>query len=643
MKSALHRFLFILLILLLGLGLRSVHADELVEELWSIVHVDGVKSGHVHTTVHRVQEDGQTLIKTFYEAEMTMLRGGTPLDIEQTVEMFETEDGKPIRFTMVMKQGGLPIEISGLIKDGKYIRTQTVMGQEQASEFGFDAGTIGLHGLELLMQKNWKENAIAYTAKVLIPDLPRVGTLSFTSQGKDKTDVLGKEMELNRIDSTIDLLPGAVASTWFDDEMNFKKEELRLPSMTQTSYYVSKEEALAEEVEIAKLPDIMTKTFIRPDHPIAHPRGVRSATFILKPKEQEIPLLPVQDTIQTTVERQEDGSILLKVRAVAPEGETVGLPVEAPDLKEFLEPNIFLQCNDPDILAEAKRIVGDEKDAYQAAKKLESWVYEHIDKKSLDVGFASAKEVFTDRKGDCTEHGVLLAAMARSVRIPSRVATGVEYVFGIFGWHMWTEVWVGEWVPLDATLAFPYVDATHIKFFQSSLKEGTLDEAFLAMVGVLGNVDIEVVDYVLDGETIKPGDPSAQPVVDGNRWSHPVLGVSLEKPEGWTFDEGDTKTLVYIRPPEWAHGKAQIRAKATALSYDSTVETIVEALTAQAKVKERRETELGGHPAIYVDLGESVFVITQPTDTLYGFELENPTDELRNLFEEFLKTVKIKN
>src|SRR5262249_18456864 len=103
-----------------------------------------------------------------------------------------------------------------------------------------------------------------------------------------------------------------------------------------------------------------------------------------------------------------------------------------------------------------------------------------------------------DLQGDCTEHAVLLAAMARARQIPSRIAVGLVYVAGAtsFGGHMWTEVYInGTWVPLDATLGQGGIGADHIKFADSSFAdEGALPplSTFLPLVSVLGKMQIEI-------------------------------------------------------------------------------------------------------------------------------------------------------
>jgi hypothetical protein len=76
-----------------------------------------------------------------------------------------------------------------------------------------------------------------------------------------------------------------------------------------------------------------------------------------------------------------------------------------------------------------------------------------------DQGFEFASEAATVLRGDCTEHAVLTAALARSLGLPARVALGIAVIrkpdesFGAYG-HAWALVLEdGRWVIADAALA----------------------------------------------------------------------------------------------------------------------------------------------------------------------------------------------
>jgi transglutaminase-like putative cysteine protease len=72
--------------------------------------------------------------------------------------------------------------------------------------------------------------------------------------------------------------------------------------------------------------------------------------------------------------------------------------------------------------------------------------------RSFDV----ASQVATLKTGDCTEHAVLLVALARAYGLPARVAIGtlfarVDGELGAFG-HAWAEIYRdGAWRVVDAT------------------------------------------------------------------------------------------------------------------------------------------------------------------------------------------------
>jgi hypothetical protein len=79
------------------------------------------------------------------------------------------------------------------------------------------------------------------------------------------------------------------------------------------------------------------------------------------------------------------------------------------------------------------------------------------------------------------------------------------YGGGIFGYHMWPEVYVGRWVGLDAKWLAKdkqsgeyYTDATHIKFGESALDENIFKEMVQAISEIIGKIKLEVVDYRVD-------------------------------------------------------------------------------------------------------------------------------------------------
>lgn len=88
--------------------------------------------------------------------------------------------------------------------------------------------------------------------------------------------------------------------------------------------------------------------------------------------------------------------------------------------------------------------------------QLEHFVFEHIANKSYSRSFDLASRVAATGEGDCTEHAVLLAALARAHGFPARVVLGnliLDLDEGLFAFgHAWTEIHTDDdWQIFDAT------------------------------------------------------------------------------------------------------------------------------------------------------------------------------------------------
>jgi transglutaminase-like putative cysteine protease len=152
---------------------------------------------------------------------------------------------------------------------------------------------------------------------------------------------------------------------------------------------------------------------------------------------------------------------------------------------------------DPMIIQTAQRVTQNTADAWVKATRIQKWVARNLQNKNFQVGFAPASEVMRNLSGDCTEHGVLTAAMCRAVGVPARVVVGLVYVdeLGGFGYHLWNEVYVNRrWVAIDATFDQEAVDAVHVKLSDSSLDGVAPFEVFLPIIRVLGKMTLEPIE-----------------------------------------------------------------------------------------------------------------------------------------------------
>lgn len=170
-------------------------------------------------------------------------------------------------------------------------------------------------------------------------------------------------------------------------------------------------------------------------------------------------------------------------------------------MSRYLQETPWLEITDSNVQRMSREAVGDETDALAAARKIETYVADRIADKGLGTGFATAAETARQLAGDCTEHAVLAAALARAAGLPSRVVCGLAYGGPMAGdtrarfyFHMWAEVYVGQWLPIDPALGS--FDATHITFVDSDLaRPDAIMDISSAVLQLPKNVEI-TVDHV---------------------------------------------------------------------------------------------------------------------------------------------------
>jgi transglutaminase-like putative cysteine protease len=129
-----------------------------------------------------------------------------------------------------------------------------------------------------------------------------------------------------------------------------------------------------------------------------------------------------------------------------------------PELAGALEPGLIVDAGDPSIRAFAERAAAGSDTPAAEALALERAVGNAIRTRDLGTVFGTASQTLRDGRGDCTEHAVLLAACCRARGIPARLVAGIVPNGAQMSFHLWTEVYLGSWIPLDATRGIGSID-----------------------------------------------------------------------------------------------------------------------------------------------------------------------------------------
>lgn len=164
------------------------------------------------------------------------------------------------------------------------------------------------------------------------------------------------------------------------------------------------------------------------------------------------------------------------------------LPLPISEYALLQQASDFVQSDNAQIRKLAQKIVGKEKNSYLAAQKLNKWVFENI-KKVPVVSIPSAMDVLKTKEGDCNEHTVLFSALARSIKIPTKMNVGLAYTDGRFYYHAWPSIYIGKWINIDPTFGQEIADIAHVKFIEGDLTKQ------LDIIKLLGKIKLEVLEF----------------------------------------------------------------------------------------------------------------------------------------------------
>jgi transglutaminase-like putative cysteine protease len=223
------------------------------------------------------------------------------------------------------------------------------------------------------------------------------------------------------------------------------------------------------------------------DRPIPDPASIDRLVLSINNVPEGVTIIASDS--QEVVGPREDISYLVTARRVNPSllisPPYGGFPAE---LEPYLLPSLFIESDDRRMLSRVDKITEGGTTPTEDAEVIMEWVFENVTKKMVDA--TSALDALSSLEGECQAHAHLFAALARARGIPTKVVSGIVYSeeIGGFLFHSWNEVYVGAWVPIDATFGQFPADVTHIAFSEG---EGS---SMIDIIPLIGAISIEVVD-----------------------------------------------------------------------------------------------------------------------------------------------------
>ena len=468
-------------------------------ESWQVIHIDNQRAGYQYGRERVELRDKRKVIVSESDLFFSLNRFGQKLRITTTTRTEETESGDLLRFSFEMKNPpSQPTTTIGVVNGAELELTSTVAGRTDKRRIAWEADAKSPAYPDRRLRAKPLKVGESQTFKVYVPEFNKFSQQHFAADEKRSIKLLdGKEVSLLRVQVSFSAIPENKSKQFVDAGWQTKMMETEMAGLVLRAYDVPRDVAL-QTIAGPEL-DLAINTLVRVALPIIDAHRKKRIVYRVSMKEESPERFFVvgetQQLKRLADKDKTDPAIELTV-TVKPIPPVNSRPVRIDD--KYLAPTRFLQTRDPAVIEHADRATGVETDPSRMATRLEKYVFDKITKKNFSTAMASAAEVAQSLEGDCTEHAVLLTALLRARKVPSRVAAGLVYVESLqsFGGHMWTEAYLaGEWIPLDGTLGKGGIGPAHLKMADSAMDEDAPlpVSTFLPAYQALGKLKIEVL------------------------------------------------------------------------------------------------------------------------------------------------------
>lgn len=510
------------------------------KSLWYVVKLGDRPAGYAWEQTRKVMTSRGPVIKGFSELKLAGQRLGARIELFSSSESEETESGRLLRLSLVMKLSALEMKTQAEVGEKEIIVRTSAGDKEYTQKIVFDESLLGPEGITRLTLSSLKKPGDEIEYFTYLPELNQIIKGKRRAEGREEISLPGfvSPFKTLRVVETMEPLTTR-RTLWFDQEGKLIKSEETSPFGELKIYLSSKEEALAA-VASQRLTEIpLESTLIRANVRLPKARSIEKIKLRLIFRKGEASLPSFAGFYQRVVSLDKDSLILeveRPVRLINQRADFQGeKQKEKEEMKEYLQANTYLNIDDPLIKKTAMELTQNLSTDWEKVLRLRDWVSQKI-KFDPGIVFAPSTEVIREQRGTCVSFAVLLTALARAAGLPARFVMGYAYLNGVWGGHAWSEIYVdGTWLPFDAALPSPDgADAARIALVSSSLNQG-VGEVIVAGQRFFSQIDIQILEYQLDGRWFKA--PSKLYEVKGNQYTNFGLGLTVHQIDSLSFAE----------------------------------------------------------------------------------------------------------
>ncbi|WP_036115187.1 MULTISPECIES: transglutaminase-like domain-containing protein [Luteibacter] len=490
-------------------SLTSVYAQD--SKTWMSVMLDGRKVGKL-VTERSVAGDTVTTRQTI---DLRVTRGTTPLITHNDAAATETLAGKPLAFHASKTGSSDENTVDGEVRpDGTFQVTTRVGADSHVGLLAWTPGAVLSEGQRLAIVAGGFKAGSHYELKTFDAMKQEVATVDVEVVGDEMIDLPSGTERLHHLRQRLAGTTGKQGlDMWVNDHGEVRRGISPLLGFRMEVAACDEACASAPDQNIDVLRSAMLQS------PRIIPNGAQNQSMTYRFHLRDDLPAPFVTTDEQQVRKLSESDYEVTV------GHSQRHTDEQGPAPEDTASNPWVQSDAPEVIAMAKEAVGSASNDLNRMRRLRSFLTSYIDQTGLEVGYASALETIQTRHGDCTEHAVLLAALARSQGIPTRIVTGLVYAqrfagaSRVFVPHTWVQSWIdGRWVSFDSAQA--RFDSTHI-----AMGVGSGDPwRFFAAMASLGRIQVDTVKIAGSMSDFGPPPLQSQPTPSPS--FNPVAPVS---------------------------------------------------------------------------------------------------------------------
>jgi len=436
---------------------------------WMNIFQNKKKIGYSHS-IFKKEEGGYHLKETVYMRINTL---GTIQDIHIDTQGRLQPDFSLSSFAFNIKSGLFDFSVNGTVS-GELLSLQTQSaGETRTLDLEIEPKPFLMSGVFDAIAATKLNPGDEFRFNVFDPATMGQAPVLVHISGREKIRIMGQERISVRASMQF---KGSTQEVWIGENGEILKEAGLLGI---TLVKTTKTDALAG-IDPEPVQDLTQQASVATREKIDNPHRLQK----LKMEISGINL----NALQIDGGRQHlVGNLLTITKETLPKtNETMPMAPLHDDFKRFLQATPFIQSDHPEIKALSKRILQANDNLPAMGEKLVGWVFQNIQKRPV-LSLPDALSTLENRVGDCNEHAVLLAALARSAGIPTKIETGLVYLKGRFYYHAWNSLYLGEWISADAVFGQIPADVTHIRMTSGDQK------AQLDLLGVIGKIQLKIL------------------------------------------------------------------------------------------------------------------------------------------------------